>query len=58
MIDKQYGKHELICDICGKTAPKRFEYWDEAVDYKKQNGWKSKRDGANWLDLCPDCGGL
>ena len=58
MIEKEYGKHVLVCDVCGLEH--EFDSFDEAVEYKKSNGWKSRRgeqinleDG--WVDVCPDC---
>lgn len=55
MIDKQYGKYVLVCDICGDAASEDFETFQGAVEYKKENNWKSKKQGSEWLDICPDC---
>lgn len=54
-IEKLGGSYTLECDICGEKAPRYFDYFDEAVDYKKENGWKSKRDDGGWWDHCPEC---
>ena len=60
MIDKNYGSYLLICDICGNETAECFDTFDEAVDYKQEEGWTSERgeqldlkDG--WIDLCPIC---
>ena len=55
MIDKMYDGFYLYCDLCdGVAGP--FNYFDEAVDYKKENGWKSKKDKLKgWQDVCPEC---
>lgn len=37
MIDKYDGLYFLVCDICG-----------DAVDYKKENGWKSQKHKGEW----------
>lgn len=55
MIDKNHGKYNLICDICGEMAEEEFDDFMEAVDYKKQNGWKSQKVSGNWQDVCPEC---
>lgn len=31
MIDKQYGRFELSCDVCGDTAEETFDDFDEAM---------------------------
>ena len=43
-------KSNLPCDICGHCVS-GFDDFNEAVDYKKENGWKSI-DGK---DMCPEC---
>ena len=55
MIDKQGKVFHLICDICGEEAECDFMEFQEAVDYKKANGWKAKKLGADWMDCCVDC---
>lgn len=55
MIDKSFGSYSLICDICGEEAKKEFDDFYEAVDYKKKEGWKSKKIDGEWQDVCPEC---
>ncbi len=55
MIDKQSGQYHLICDICGEEAEEIFDDFYDAVDYKKQNGWKSQKRMGEWEDVCPGC---
>lgn len=59
MIDMEYGKFVLVCDICGEEID-GFETFQDALDYKESEGWESKRgerldlkDG--WIDVCPKC---
>jgi hypothetical protein len=54
MIDKQHGEYSLICNICDETG-EIFSSFEDAVDYKKECGWKSKKQGDEWIDICPDC---
>lgn len=54
-IERDYDFFNLYCDICGEEAEEQFFEFQEAVDYKKSNGWKSKRKGGEWQDVCPDC---
>ena len=55
MIEKRgEGRYVLVCDECGHEV-KYFDTFQEAVDYKKENSWRSKKDGDEWLDVCPDC---
>ena len=54
MIDKDKGIHVLSCDVCGASVVP-FDNFQEAVDYKKENGWKSQRYEGQWEDICPEC---
>lgn len=47
--------YRLYCDICGYCEPKEFDYFDEVVEYKKENGWKSEKYKSEWQDICPEC---
>ena len=55
-INKVYNQYyELECDFCGEVK-ETFNAFDDAVDYKKSEGWRSVRDNhGNWSDKCPDC---
>lgn len=46
--------YELICDICGDTV-EGLDDFDEAVDYKVDNGWVSEINNDEWEDICPEC---
>lgn len=56
MIVREYGSFTLLCDICYEEDPHSFIDFYDAVDYKKENGWKSqKNDNDEWEDVCPKC---
>ncbi|MDD3655054.1 MAG: hypothetical protein PHO01_12920 [Desulfotomaculaceae bacterium] len=55
MIDKIKGKYRLICDICGEAAEEVFSTFDEAVDYKVDSEWISRKQDGEWADICPNC---
>ncbi len=65
MIEKEYGRFILYCDVCGGAigGNGEFDGFYDAVDYKTKSGWKSeKRPVAEekgykvgWFDICPDC---
>ena len=55
MIEKEGCVFVLFCDICGEAADEDFFEFDEAVSYKKANGWKSQRRNGEWEDVCPEC---
>ena len=46
--------YELICDECGEVVD-GFEEFMDAVEYKKENNWKSVKVNGEWLNICPDC---
>ena len=53
LIDYDFREYYLVCDNCGKRIS--FEdFWD-AVNYKKENGWKSRKQGEDWIDICNEC---
>jgi len=57
MIDKMGGFYYVICDICGEGhGDGLFEFYD-AVQFKKDEGWKSQKRNNKWIDICPDCQG-
>ena len=54
MIEKQGNRYELQCDYCSNCVDDGEEF-QEAVDYKKANGWKSINVKGEWTDKCPNC---
>ncbi len=57
MIDKIGGFYALTCDICGEEASEDFFEFYDAVEHKKQNGWKCQKRKGEWEDVCPECQG-
>ena len=47
-------RYVLVCDECGREV-KYFNTFDEAVEYKRDYGWKSRKEDGEWVTLCPDC---
>ena len=54
IIKTLYNGYELNCDICGHSVA-CMDSFDEAVGYKKENGWKSEKHKGEWEDVCPEC---
>jgi Fe2+ or Zn2+ uptake regulation protein len=55
MIEKSDKVFHLTCDVCGEKALEVFFEFNEAVNYKKMNGWKSQKYKGEWEDVCPEC---
>lgn len=55
MIDKFGDVFSLTCDICGEEAEEDFFEFYDAVEYKKDNGWRSRKIKGEWHDVCPEC---
>lgn len=56
MIEVIHGVCYLICDRCQIEAEDEFDSFADAIEYKKENGWRSRRlDDGTWVDICPDC---
>lgn len=53
MIDRYGDRYELQCDFCSNFEGDFLEF-QEAVDFKKANNWKSENVGGQWLDKCPE----
>jgi hypothetical protein len=54
-IDKSCGFFTLTCDNCGEELNESFFEFHEAVDAKKENGWKSRKVNGKWEDWCDVC---
>ncbi|NLK98123.1 MAG: hypothetical protein GX272_08615 [Epulopiscium sp.] len=55
MITRHDSLFHLICDICGEKADEYFLIFNDAVQYKKNNGWKSQKRNGEWEEICPNC---
>lgn len=55
MISTYYGEIQLTCDICSEPVDEKFYDYQEAIDYKKANGWKSEKKYGEWFEVCPEC---
>ena len=55
MIGKTYGVFNLSCDYCGEMADRDFDTFQDAVDYAKRHGWRLRRMGNEWENICPEC---
>lgn len=53
MIERDYNLYILVCDICGEEQT--YNDFQEAVEAKKKEGWQSKREKGQWVDICPEC---
>jgi len=53
-IEKLGAVYSPVCDHCGEELPAEFDFYD-AVAAKKIAGWKSRRIGDEWEDICTDC---
>lgn len=53
-IQQEYKDYYLICDKCTKELGP-FDEFHEAVEAKKELGWKSKKINGQWEDWCDKC---
>jgi len=54
MIEKQGNYYILQCDFCSNNIDD-LEDFQDALDYKKLNNWKSVNIKGEWFDKCIDC---
>ena len=53
-IERFHDQFTPICDLCGTRLPGEFSFMD-AVEAKKDAGWKSRKIDGEWEDVCTDC---
>ena len=53
-IERFAGFYTPTCDICGEELQAEFDFYD-AVQAKKDAGWKSQKHNGEWQDVCTDC---
>jgi len=53
-IEKFGGIYTPTCDLCGEELPAEFDFYD-AVNAKKDAGWKSRKTDGDWEDVCTEC---
>jgi len=54
MIEREGWHFTLLCDHCEHEV-EGFDEFEEAVRFKKKNGWKSARGKSGWFEFCPKC---
>ncbi len=56
MIRKEKGELIAECSECGEDFPGGVQDDFRAfVEELKAAGWKIKKDGDEWLHICPEC---
>lgn len=56
MIDRQYGRYSVSCDVCGRVLDDdTYDDFQDALDGLKANGWKSVNNCGMWDNYCPEC---
>ena len=57
MIDRQKGGIIIVeCDSCDAVLDTETKDFDEAREVMRQQEWKVRKIGKDWLHGCPDCG--
>lgn len=54
MIERQGRTISFCCDACGEVRESDDEF---AIAWRvaKDEGWKAKKLGEDWVHSCPDC---
>ena len=45
---------EITCDECGECEEIDGDF-NECIDWTKENGWKTVKEGRDWCNYCPEC---
>ena len=54
-IDVDGKVMHLYCDVRGEKVEISFRTFDDLINYKKRNNWKSQRRNGEWEEVCPGC---
>lgn len=56
MIRNNKGEFVAECSECGaETYGGTEDDFRAFVEQIKEEGWKVRKDGEDWLHICPDC---
>lgn len=55
MIHRTHGDITFECDSCGETLETNEDYWSNAWQLAKDEGWTSRKVGNEWNHFCLDC---
>ena len=55
MIERQYGRYTVACEICGTMLDNEYDNFADAVDGLKANNWKTINNCGMWENYCPEC---
>jgi predicted RNA-binding Zn-ribbon protein involved in translation (DUF1610 family) len=56
MLDRQRGNIVFECDVCGETLDSDTRDFGEAIRALKNESWKARKIGVDWVHACPGCG--
>lgn len=57
MLDRQHSRIVIECDSCDATEEsEKGEQFEPFWSRLKNEGWKAKRIGNDWVHGCPKCG--
>ena len=56
MLDRQRGHIIFECDVCGDTLETDMRDFTEARTAFNNEGWRSRKLGADWIHYCAECG--
>lgn len=45
----------FVCDECYEVAETQCQNFSGALAKVKSRGWAVRKDGEDWLHVCPDC---
>lgn len=54
-IEKMEGMFIPVCDKCDKELSGFYDTFYEAVEAKKEAGWKSRKVDGEFEDWCDEC---
>ena len=55
MINEEYGKFNLVCDICYASEDERHDNETGVINTLKELGYVKKKESDKWIHICPEC---
>ena len=54
-IERNEGKWYLFCDLCARDAPRAFDSFIQAQEYRKAHRWITERVNNRIWHVCDEC---
>ena len=54
-IERAFFGYVIDCDFCPNFLNCDTEFFRDAIDMAKGDGWKMRKQDDEWIHICPVC---